>query len=51
LVVNGYRQPDELHQKLAAQFSIKPDFGIYYGPTKIYGKGLIFDPSDIERTR
>ena len=49
LIVNGKQQPEELHQKLATQFNIQPQFGIYYGPSQVKGSGLIFDSKDIQR--
>lgn len=47
LVVNGVRQSNALHQQLKTQLGIRPDYGLYYGPIQMIGKGIIFDKSDL----
>ncbi|HEX6426341.1 MAG TPA: M56 family metallopeptidase, partial [Niastella sp.] len=47
LVVNGIKQPDALHQKLKTLSGVKPHFGLYYGPVKIYGSGVYLDKKDL----
>ncbi|RRB02400.1 M56 family metallopeptidase [Larkinella rosea] len=49
LVVNGVRQSGELHQKLKAQYGIKPRYGLYYGPVQMTGVGIILDKEDLNR--
>ncbi len=47
LVVNGQKQPEALHQKLKEQYGIKPQYGLYYGPVKMYGTGVFLDRGDL----
>lgn len=47
LVVNGQKQPEALAQQLAAQYGIKAQYGLYYGPVKMIGTGVFLDKSDV----
>lgn len=49
LIVNGQKQPDALQQRLKAQFGIKPNYGLYYGPVKMIGTGIFLDKEDMSR--
>ncbi|GAB4040671.1 M56 family metallopeptidase [Spirosoma gilvum] len=49
LIVNGQKQPDALQQRLKAQFGIKPNYGLYYGPIKMIGTGIFLDKEDMSR--
>ncbi|MEZ0541366.1 M56 family metallopeptidase [Fibrella arboris] len=45
LIVNGVRQSAELHQKLKAQYGVKPDYGLIYGSGT--GKGIVVEKSEL----
>ncbi|QHV95823.1 M56 family metallopeptidase [Spirosoma endbachense] len=47
LIVNGKKQPDELHQRLKAHYDIKPRYGLYYGPVQMTGSGIFLDKGDL----
>ena len=47
LIVNGIKQPDALHQKLKTLSGVKPYFGLYYGPVKMFGSGVFLDKKDL----
>ena len=47
LIVNGNKQPEALHQRLKAQYGIKPNNGLYYGPVKMTGTGVFLDKKDL----
>jgi bla regulator protein BlaR1 len=47
LIVNGKKQPDELHQRLKAHYDIKPRYGLYYGPVQMTGAGIFLDKGDL----
>ncbi|QIP13352.1 M48 family metalloprotease [Spirosoma aureum] len=47
LIVNGKKQPDELHQRLKAHYDIKPRYGLYYGPVQMTGTGIFLDKGDL----
>ncbi|GAB3949075.1 hypothetical protein GCM10028805_24840 [Spirosoma harenae] len=49
LIVNGQKQPDALQQRLKDQYGVKPNYGLYYGPIKMIGKGIIMDKEDMSR--
>ncbi|MBD2703286.1 M56 family metallopeptidase [Spirosoma sp. BT702] len=49
LIVNGQKQPDVLQKRLKEQYGIAPNYGLYYGPGKMYGKGIIIDKEDLSR--
>ncbi|WP_080057988.1 M56 family metallopeptidase [Spirosoma aerolatum] len=48
-IVNGQKQPDNLQQRLKAQFGIKSNYGLYYGPVKMIGTGIFLDKEDMSR--
>jgi bla regulator protein BlaR1 len=48
LVVNGQKVPDDIHQKLKAKYGIRPNYGLFYGPSQIHGPGIIFDKKDLK---
>jgi bla regulator protein blaR1 len=47
LVVNGQKQNSPLHQQLKAKYGIKPDNGLFFGPSKVHGTGIFFDKGDL----
>lgn len=47
LVVNGRKQPADLHQALKKKYNIRADYGLFFGPTKIHGTGIVFDKKNL----
>jgi bla regulator protein BlaR1 len=47
LVVNGQKQGSPLHQQLKLKYGIKPDNGLFFGPSKVHGTGIFFDKGDL----
>jgi hypothetical protein len=47
LMVNDKKQPAELQRKLMETYGIKHSYGLYYGPVKMGGKGVILDKGDL----
>jgi bla regulator protein blaR1 len=47
LVVNGVKQPAELHRSLKGKYGIRPKYGIFYGNTPNGGTGIIFEKKDL----
>lgn len=47
LVVNGQKQDGQLHQQLKAKYSVRPDNGLFFGPSKVHGTGIFFDRSEL----
>jgi bla regulator protein BlaR1 len=47
LVVNGQKQDSQLHQQLKAKYGIRPDNGLFFGPSKVHGTGIFFDKRDL----
>jgi len=47
LVVNGQKQGSQLHQQLKLKYGIKPDNGLFFGPSKVHGTGVFFDKGDL----
>jgi bla regulator protein BlaR1 len=47
LIVNGQTQPNALQQKLKESYGIKPNYGLYYGPVKTGGQGIVLDKKDL----
>ncbi len=47
LVVNDQKQDSQLHQQLKEKFGIRPNNGLFFGPTKVHGSGVIFERSDL----
>ncbi|HTK22313.1 MAG TPA: M56 family metallopeptidase [Mucilaginibacter sp.] len=48
LIVNGKKQPDELHDRLKATYGVHKDYGLYYGPVDMIGKGVFMDATTPE---
>ncbi|MBS1523557.1 MAG: M56 family metallopeptidase [Bacteroidetes bacterium] len=48
LIVNGKKQPDELHGRLKAAYEVHKDYGLYYGPVDMVGKGVFMDATTPE---
>jgi len=48
LIVNGKKQPDELHDRLKAAYGVHKDYGLYYGPVTMTGKGVFMDATTPE---
>lgn len=42
-IVNGMKQPYELQQKYMIKYGVHPDYGLYYGPVQMHGKGVFID--------
>jgi len=42
-IVNGQKQPDAMQQKYKAKYGVHKDYGLYYGPVKMYGTGVFID--------
>ena len=42
-IVNGIKQPSELQQKYMVKYGVHPDYGLYYGPVQMWGKGVFID--------
>ncbi|MBO9611823.1 MAG: M56 family metallopeptidase [Dyadobacter sp.] len=47
LVTNGKKQEASLHRKLKEKYNIGPDNGLFFGPTKVHGTGIVFDKEDL----
>jgi bla regulator protein blaR1 len=47
LVVNGQKQDRQLHQQLKTKYGIRPDYGLFFGPSKVHGIGIFFDKEDL----
>ncbi|HTD42386.1 MAG TPA: M56 family metallopeptidase [Mucilaginibacter sp.] len=45
-IVNGMKQPSELQQKYMIKYGVRPDYGLYYGPVRMHGKGVFIDVTD-----
>jgi len=48
LVINGKKQPEELHNKYKAKYLKKPGFGIYYGEF-MSGYGIFTNDNDLKK--
>jgi hypothetical protein len=48
LIVNGKKQSDELHDRLKAAYDVHKDYGLYYGPVEMTGKGVFIDAATPE---
>lgn len=49
LIVNGQQQPDELRRKLASEYGVAKDYGLFYGPVEMNGTGVFIDADDQRR--
>ncbi|MES2277190.1 MAG: M56 family metallopeptidase [Bacteroidota bacterium] len=47
LIVNGQKQPEALHQKLKEAYGIKPQYGLFFGPSQMTGTGIHLDKTDV----
>jgi len=47
LVVNDQKQNEQLHQQLKEKYGVKPNNGLFFGPNKVYGTGIVFEPGDL----
>lgn len=47
LIVNAVPQPEALHQELKERFNVLPDYGLFYGPVEIVGKGFFVDEQEL----
>lgn len=47
LVVNGEKQPAALHQQLKEKYGVRANYGLFFGPTKVHGTGIVFDKKDL----
>ncbi len=45
LIVNGQKQPEALQQKLKLKYGVHEDYGLYYGPVEMTGRGVFIDDS------
>jgi bla regulator protein BlaR1 len=46
LIVNGQKQSGAMQQRFKAKYSIREDYGLYYGPVQMYGRGVFIDLSE-----
>lgn len=44
-IVNGQNQPTELLEKLKKKYGVREDYGLYYGPVKMTGRGVFVGDS------
>ena len=42
-IVNGQKQPDALQQKFKAKYGVRENYGLYYGPAEMTGRGVFID--------
>ncbi|HVS90547.1 MAG TPA: M56 family metallopeptidase [Mucilaginibacter sp.] len=42
-IVNGIKQPDAVQQRYKAKYSIRENYGLYYGPVQMTGTGVFID--------
>jgi beta-lactamase regulating signal transducer with metallopeptidase domain len=47
-IINGIKQPDEIHQKFKWKYLKDPRFGLFYGPVKMNGMGNFIDKIDAD---
>jgi beta-lactamase regulating signal transducer with metallopeptidase domain len=48
LVVNDKKLPDEFHLAMMEKYGIRHSYGLFYGPCKKGGKGIIFEKGDLK---
>lgn len=46
-IINGVKQAEGTHQKFRKKYPIKPDYGFYFGPVQMTGKGAFINKEDI----
>lgn len=46
-VVNGKKQPASVQKKMSKKYAVKKDYGFYYGPVQITGKGVFMNKEEI----
>lgn len=46
-IINGVKQPEGTHQKFRKKYPVKPDYGFYFGPVQMTGKGAFITKEDI----
>jgi hypothetical protein len=42
-IVNGQKQSDEMQQRYKTKYGVRQDYGLYYGPVKMTGRGVFID--------
>ena len=47
LIVNGVKQPADIHQKLKEKYMRNPEIGFYYGPVQMHGMGYFYGKEDL----
>jgi len=45
-IVNGQKQADERQQRFKAKYGVREDYGLYYGPVQMTGKGVFIDQAE-----
>jgi hypothetical protein len=48
LTINGEKQPVSIYKKFKEKYLRNADYGFYYGPSKITGKGFFFTKQELE---
>lgn len=48
-IINGAKQPESIHQKFKKKYPVKHDYGFYYGPVQMAGKGAFITKEDINQ--
>lgn len=46
-IINGVKQAESTHQKYRKKYPVKPDYGFYFGPVQMTGKGAFITKEDI----
>jgi len=46
LIVNGQKQSGAMQQRFKVKYGIREDYGLYYGPVQMYGRGVFIDLSE-----
>jgi hypothetical protein len=48
LIINGIKQAESTYQKFRKKYPVKPDYGFYFGPVQMIGKGAFLTKEDIK---
>jgi transmembrane sensor len=48
-IINGIKQTESTHQKFRKKYPVKPDYGFYFGPVQMTGKGAFITKEDINQ--
>ncbi|NII28638.1 hypothetical protein HB364_26375 [Pseudoflavitalea sp. X16] len=47
-IINGVKQTEKTHQEFRKKYPVKPDYGFYFGPVQMTGKGAFITREDIK---